>query len=35
MMLHWTASGTTATGRNTYSYNPFWTLLQANNGQLW
>jgi hypothetical protein len=29
-----TVAGTTATGRNSYSYDPFWTLVQANNGQI-
>lgn len=30
-----TVAGTTATGRNNYSYDPFWVLVQANNGQIW
>jgi hypothetical protein len=28
-----TAAGTSTTGRNTYSYDPFWTLVQANDGR--
>lgn len=30
-----TVAGTTAQGRNTYSTDPFWVLVQGNNGQIW
>lgn len=30
-----TVAGTTATGRNNYSYDPFWSLVTLNNGQIW
>ncbi len=30
-----TVAGTTATGRNNYSADPFWSLVYANNGQIW
>jgi hypothetical protein len=29
------AAGTSAQGPNTYSYDPFWSLVTLNNGQIW